>query len=97
MAVVKIIGSIIKVIENAEGKREEIIKENQYWLIRVNARKRVNQSPDSFMNGIFHGIMHHAKDIGFSLDYPMITAFVCNDSESTAMLPIHNINYAERD
>lgn len=97
MAVVKIIGSIIKVIENAEGKREEIIKENQYRLIRVNARKRVNQSPDSFITGIMRGIMAHARAIGYSTDYEIIAGFVCNDSESTAMLPVANINYAERD
>lgn len=97
MAVVKIIGSIIKIIENKEGKREEIRRDNQYRLLRVNARKRVNQSADSFISGIMRGIMAHAREIGFSMDHDIIVGFVCNDSESTAMLPIHDINYAERD
>jgi hypothetical protein len=97
MAVVKIIGSIIKIIENKEGRREEIRRDNQYRLIRVNARKRVNQSPESFIGGIMRGIMAHARELGYSADYEIIAGFVCNDSESTAMLPIDNINYAERD
>lgn len=97
MAVIKIVGSIIKIIENKEGKREEVRRDNQYRLLRVNARKRVNQTPESFIAGIMRGIMAHAKEIGYSADYEIIAGFVCNDSESTAMLPIHDINYAERD
>lgn len=96
MAVVKIMGSIIKVFENADGRRE-VRRDKEYRLLRVNAHRAVSQSPDSFINGIMRGIMAHALELGYSPEHAITVGFVCNDSESTALLPIHDINYAERD
>ena len=98
MAVFKIIGSIVKTIENREGKREDIIRDNQYRLVRLPGRKPGNMDPEQFKLGLMRAIMRTAKEIGFTPEKDIITAFVCNDSESTNALPIPaGFNAAEYD
>lgn len=98
MAVFKIIGTIIKTIENREGKREDIIRDNQYRLIRLPGIKASNINPEQFKLGLMRSIIRAAKEIGFTLEKDIITAFVCNDSDSTNALPIPaSFNAAEYD
>jgi len=98
MAVFKIIGSIVKTIENREGKREDIIRDNQYRLIRLPGIKPSHIQPEQFKFGLMRSIIRAAKEIGFTLEKDIITAFVCNDSESTNALPIPaGFNAAEYD
>lgn len=98
MAVFKIIGSIIKTIENREGKREDIIKDGQYRLVRLPGIKPPHIQPEQFKLGLMRSIIKAAKEIGFTLEKDIITAFVCNDSDSTNALPIPaSFNAAEYD
>ena len=88
MAVFKIIGTIVKTIENKEGKREDIIREGQYRLIRIPGIKSSNMDPEQFKYGLYRAIIARARAIGFTINEHIITAFVCNDSQSTDALPI---------
>lgn len=88
MAVFKIIGSITRTIENREGKREDVIRDNQYRLIRLPGIKAGNIDPERFKLGLMRSIIKAAQEIGFSIERDIITAFVCNDSDSTNALPI---------
>lgn len=75
MAIFKILGTVIRTIENKQGKREER-KENQYRLVRINGRKPEAVEPEHYKMGMSRSIKHAAEYLGFSF---FTSAFVCND------------------
>ena len=80
MAIFKIIGTVIRTIENKAGKREER-KENQYRLVRITGIKPTNVEPEHYKIGMSRSIKRAADYLGFEF---FTSAFVCNDYESNA-------------
>ncbi len=85
MAIFKIIGTVIRTIDNAQGKREER-KENQYRLIRIAGNKPAMVHPDVYKNAASRAVKRAADYLGFD---SFTSAFICNDSasNSTAHMP----------
>lgn len=85
MAIFKIIGTVIRTIENAQGKREER-RENQYRLVRINGTKPTALEPEQYKQGMARAIKSAADYLGFA---SFTSAFVCNDyaSNSAASMP----------
>ena len=80
MAVFKIIGTVIRTVENKAGKREER-KENQYRLVRITGTKPTHVEPEHYKLGMARAIKHAADYLGFEF---FTSAFVCNDYASNA-------------
>lgn len=80
MAIFKIIGTVIRTIENKAGKREER-KENQYRLIRINGIKPAALEPEHYKQGMARAIKRAADYLGF---ISFTSGFVCNDSASNS-------------
>lgn len=80
MAIFKIIGTVIRTIENKAGKREER-KENQYRLVRITGIKPPTVEPERYKMGMARAIKHAADYLGFE---SFTSAFVCNDSASNS-------------
>jgi hypothetical protein len=85
MAVFKIIGTVIRTVENKAGRREER-KENQYRLVRITGTKPTHVEPEHYKMGMARAIKNAADYLGFEF---FTSAFVCNDyaSNSTANMP----------
>lgn len=85
MAIFKIIGSIVRVIERDHKRVEETTI--AYRLIRVAGNKPVTVHPDVYKNAASRAVKRAADYLGFTDGYQ--SAFVCNDSasNSTANMP----------
>ena len=80
MAIFKIIGSIVRIIERDHKRVEETTV--AYRLVRIAGNKPVTIHPDVYKNAASRAVKRAADYLGFTDGYQ--SAFVCNDSSSNS-------------